>query len=54
MKKYYNLMEEKAPRCKDKSAHDWISIKKPKGNNSGWYEDKCMRCDVVIAYDTSD
>lgn len=53
---YYNLMENpELPKCtKNEGFHTWVAIKKPQDNKSGWHEDKCLDCGIIIGYCTSD
>lgn len=34
--------------------HEWVSLEKPEGYNSGGHKDKCKKCGKVVIYDTSD
>lgn len=56
-KNWYNLMAgENPPPCPGTAdgKHDFKPKDKPEGNNSGWHNDECTRCHVVVGYDTSD
>ena len=54
-KKYYNLMEgDEYPHCKDGGSHKFIAVRYPSGHRSGWHEDLCEICGIIVGYDTSD
>lgn len=46
--------KDKIPNCKFSKAHRFYNIIKPEGNRSGWHEDKCDICGLIICYDDSD
>ena len=48
MKRYYNLMKENPPRCKNEAFHSWKIIKKSEENRTGCWEMLCKRCGVKI------
>uniref|UniRef100_A0A6M3K4Y7 Uncharacterized protein n=1 Tax=viral metagenome TaxID=1070528 RepID=A0A6M3K4Y7_9ZZZZ len=57
MKNYYNLMEmsrDDLPPCIDDNEHDWEVKIRPSDCRSGLHEDKCIKCGIIIGYDTSD
>jgi hypothetical protein len=46
---------QKPPPCSSKNGiHVWVEISKPDNYQSGWHEDKCSVCGVIVTYDTSD
>jgi hypothetical protein len=46
---------DKVPACTTKDGeHQFVVQKRPANFQSGWHEDKCEICGVVIGYDTSD
>jgi len=56
MLKSLNLMTNplQIPDCTHEYGHEWVSVVRPSGNQSGWHEEKCKHCGFVIGYDTSD